>query len=261
MDQIKNLSFNGALLAKHNAKLIQTAVENGTAPFLPDSQGKINPVPVYNLNTGFIVPDENLVLLQMKQKEMGFASNVVGTFNTIQEAGTEIGGKMSEGYGTHYVFKNSKNEFSVGTFYFPEETKAPEKVLELNKKIKYPQKLQDKSFEIKDVQSYLPAYFAACKSGISLTVSPEVTEQFKSELLTVIKNDLSVKNKNPEIPSTKSYFSNADYKSSAVIAAVKENKPVEWFNGKSPEKKAEKQQEVKKEQKKENKIDREMEIF
>lgn len=255
MDQIKNVSFNGALLAKHNAKLLQTAIENGTAPFLPDANGKINTKPIYNMNTGFIVQDLNLVVLQIKQNEMGYESNKVCTYNTLQAAGTEVAGK---GMGTHYVFKNKDNDFAVGTFFFPEEAKAPSKINDLNFVLKYPQQLQDKSFEIKDVQSYMPAYFAACKSGFSLSVSPEVTEQFKTELLSVIKNDLSVKEKNPEIPSTKSYFSTADYKSGVVIAAVKNDKPVEW--NKEPEKKVEAKKEQKQEHKQERKKDQEIEI-
>lgn len=68
-------------------------------------------------------------------------------------------------------------------------------------------------------------YIAACKSGASLEVSPEVAEQFKQNISAVCKNELA-KNveKTQGMPSLSEFLYNADVKANEIVKSVEKEK-------------------------------------
>lgn len=223
MDQNLNVSkneFNGLLLHKHNVKVIADAIEKGTAPFLMQN-GKIDTNPIYSLNNGICLGDMNLLLVKIKQQEIGTKSNVVGTFTTLDSLKILPKEKSS---GTAYTFRNSKDEYKTARFYFPEETKEPAKMQEMNFKIKYPPHLENKTYKVETASDYLPAYYAAAESGLKIQVTPEIIEDFKKEILAVAKNELA-KEKDKNISSSlRNYCVQADVKAKEIIKSFKEQK-------------------------------------
>ena len=75
-------------------------------------------------------------------------------------------------------------------------------------------------------ENWLLMYIAACKSGASVEVSPEVAEQFKQNISAVCKNELA---KTPEekiqgVPSLNELLYNADVKANEIVKSVEKEK-------------------------------------
>lgn len=212
-------AFSEYYIQLHNVKVLKEAVENGTAPFLPNSNGVIDTNPIYNLNNGICVNDMNLLLLKCKQAEMGITSNVVGTHHTLQSLKTA---PASKDKGLSYVWRDDDKKYHTARYYFPEDLKEPEKMQEKSFKVKFPQKLNNQTISVTKGSDYLPAYFAACESGLKLNVSKEVIEEFKKEFIAVAANNLEKKNDKEKeiknmIPSLRSYCVNADITAKEII--------------------------------------------
>lgn len=198
-NKVSESQFNGYFVPSHSAKLIRESIENNTAPFLPDSSGVIKAKPIFNGNKGFCLTAKDLIPLQIIQGEN---SNVVVTFNTVNKAGI----KIKEGEkGFFYNYQKEDKSVGVSQYFFPEQTENPEKIKEfVNPRIAKGIKLltPDKIVEIKSSEpdQYLGAYLAACKTGATVKVSPEIAEQFKQNVMPILKNQTSI-HKNKEMDS------------------------------------------------------------
>lgn len=216
-NSISEKQFNGFFVPNHNAKVIKDAIENGTAPFLPDEHGNVNARPIYNGNTGFCLNAKDLIPLQIVQ---GDSSNMVVTYKTAQNAGTRI----REGEkGFFFNFKRQDKTIGTSQYFFPEQTENPElirevvaeKMLEVYK-AGIPK--LDKVMEVTsaDPAEYLASYVAACKSGASLKVEPGIAEEFKQNFVPLLKNQTARGNKNPEIETLGQFMFNVDQKANAI---------------------------------------------
>lgn len=212
-------NFSAFTVPNHNAKIIRESIENNTAPFLPDESGIIKTKPIYNGNTGWVLDAKDLIPLQIEQ---GDRSNIVVTFNTVNNAGTLI--KKDE-KGFPYIFKREDNTFGTSNYYFLEQTENPElvkskvygKIVQTEKK-----QLPESVIEIKSAEpeEYLGAYVAGCTNKATVKVSPEIAEQFKQNILPILKNQTVRNDKNKEIPS----ISDLMYK--AATRAIQINKEI-----------------------------------
>lgn len=215
---LSNSDYSCYLTTLHNAKTLKEALINGTATFLPDDKGKLNSEAIYNLNTGYITDGVNLLMLQHQKKTMGYSSNVVGTMNTIQAAKTVIK-RGEKGVGYNFLVDN---EYRHGSFLFPEQTEHPERLQNYrNKKLKDNKKLTDQNLIVDKAEEYLPSYFAAAKGGMSVTVKPEATEEFKKRFIEILDNTLS-KKRNPKIPVLSEFCFSADKAANQIIKDKKQ---------------------------------------
>ena len=181
--------FNGYWIPNHNAKVIKAAIENGTAPFLPDQSGKISANAIYNGNTGYCLNAKDLIPLQI---ERGEKSNVVATYNTINKAGTKV---VEGSKGLFYNYKREDGTIGTAQFFFPEQTENPEAVKKLTEeKIrKNGGRKLNKTIEITSAEpeEYLAHYVAACKSGASVKVSPEIAKEFVTKFTPLLNNQIA----------------------------------------------------------------------
>ncbi|MBM7022650.1 hypothetical protein [Treponema sp. Marseille-Q4523] len=176
----------GLYVPQHNAKLILQGIENNSLPLLPKENGRIDVTPIFNANTGYILAAKDLIPAQIVKANNGYESNIVGTKNTVDKAGTQI--KEGE-KGLWYNWQDKDKQFHHSALFFAEQMTDPEKFVE-NVQIKQPQRLQNVTFKINTPEAYLPMYLAAAKSGAKLEVSPEVAKEFTNQL-----KDICVKEK------------------------------------------------------------------
>lgn len=223
MADTQNLSvskndWNGAYVPKHTAKLIKAGIENGTAPFI-SNDGHLKPSLVYNVNTGYSLEAKDLIPVLLTKVEKGYESNAVGTFSSGNKADTRIAQGEK---GVYYNFKNAKGEFEHNAFFFGEQMEQPERFAEYAKKnFKQAQNLSKETLVVKspEVTEYLGTYVAACRSGAKVDVTPEIAEQFKTNILAVAENELkrTSAEKNPDIPKLSDLLFNVEKKSSEII--------------------------------------------
>lgn len=240
MEETQNLSavknnLSGYYLAQHRAKLFKDGIESNSAPFLP-TDGKLNPVFIYNANTGMALEAKTMVPAVLLKAKNGYESNTVGSYYAANSAQTSIK-KGEQGVGS--MFKGKDGEFHSANLYFPEQMEQPERLQEFaGKNLKWEQRLKGQEFTITspDVTEYLGAYVAACKSGASVSVSPEVAEQFKVNMTAVVNNELAKSaEKNPAIKKLGEVLEAVDEKSNKIIwnrqkelgIAQKQEKPQE----------------------------------
>lgn len=215
---ISNKDWNGAYVPKHTAKLIKAGIENGTAPFIPNN-GQLKPSLVFNVNTGHALEAKDLIPVILTKVEKGYESNAVGTFKSSTKADTRIAQGEK---GVYYNFKDSNGKYSHNAFFFGEQMEQPERFAEYAKKnFKQAQNLSKETLVIAspEVSEYLGTYVAACKSGAKVEVTPEIAEQFKTNILAVAENELKRTNaeKNPQIPKLSDLLFEVEKKSSAIV--------------------------------------------
>ena len=214
-NSVSEKQFNGFYIPSHNAKIIKESIENGTAPFLPDQAGNVNAKPVINGNTGYCLNAKDLIPLQIVGKDN---SNIAVTYKTTQNIGTRV--KEGE-KGFFYNFKREDNTIGTSQFFFPEQTENPQLVKDaVNEKVaknKLPQ--INKTIEILSAnpEEYLGTYVAACKSGASLKVNLEISEEFKKNFTAVLDNQLSKKaDRNAEIDTLSNFMFKVDQKANSI---------------------------------------------
>lgn len=217
-NSVSEKQFNGFFVPNHNAKLIRDAIENGSAPFLPDENGNVKTNPIFNGNTGFCLNAKDLIPLQIIQGEN---SNMVATYKTVQNAGTRV--KDGE-KGFFYNFQREDKTVGTAQFFFPEQTENPEVVKEtvlknVTKAYKNGIPNLNKTIEITSAEpeDYLGSYVAACKSGATLKVNPEIAEEFKKNFTAVLDNQLSKKtDRNAEIDTLSNFMFKVDQKANSI---------------------------------------------
>ncbi len=240
--------FSGNWIPYHNAKMIREAMENGTAPFLPNEKGEIVARPIYNANTGYCINAKDLIPLQIVARNNPAAdySTIVATKNSIDAAQTSV--KAGE-KGFFYNFKREDGSIGTTQFFFPEQTEHPERVIDAaSKKISATQNKHRKngenaqvrgSVEITspDAEEYLAKYVAACKTHSSLKCAPEVAAEFKKNLSAVLDNQFAKKGEfKREVGNLGKLLFNADKKSVEIVRQINaESRETE--QRKSPEKK------------------------
>ena len=243
-NSVSEKQFNGFFIPSHNAKIIRESIENGTAPFLPDQDGNVKARPIINGNTGYCLNAKDLIPLQVVQ---GDNSSMAVTYKTVNDAHSRI--KSGE-KGFFYNFQREDKTVGTSQFFFPEQTEQPERVKEaVEAKVKKTniQKLSNKTIEINSAnpEEYLGNYVAACKSGASLKVSPDIAEEFKKNFTSILNNQLSKKaDRNAEIDTLSGFMFKVDQKANAV------NKEL------YAERRQEQQQANKKEKNQDRRIDR-----
>ncbi len=211
----------GSLVPKHTAKLITQGIEDNSLPLLPNKDGKIEVQPIYNANNGWVLNAKDLVPAQITRSKDGYQSNLVATKTSIEKAGTRV---KADERGLFYNFKNKEGKFCHSQYFFAEQLEQPDRIVE-RAKIRQPNNLQNETLKIDSAENYLPMYIAACKSGASLEVSPEVAEQFKQNISAVCKNELA-KNveKTQGMPSLSEFLYNADVKANEIVKSVEKEK-------------------------------------
>lgn len=243
---VSEKQFNGFFVPNHNAKIINDAIENGTAPFLPDNTGKINAEPIINGNTGFCLNAKDLIPLLI---EKGDRSNMVGTFKTVQNAGTRV---IDGEKGFFYNFQKEDKTVGTAQFFFPEQTQAPEVVKNaINAKMNkaYPKGFPklNKTLEITSAEPevYLANYVAACKTGASLSVSPEIAEEFKQNITPLLKNQTAkFENKNQEMETLGNFMFKVDQKANEISKKLFEEVKLENKKQYAQTQKKEQEQEI-----------------
>lgn len=214
-NSVSEKQFNGFYIPSHNAKIIKESIENGTAPFLPDQAGNVNAKPVINGNTGYCLNAKDLIPLQIVGKNN---SNIAVTYKTTQNLGTRV--KEGE-KGFFYNFKREDNTIGTSQFFFPEQTENPQLVKDaVNEKVaknKLPQISKTIEIQSANPEEYLGTYVAACKSGASLRVNPEIAEEFKKNFTAVLDNQLSKKaDRNAEIDTLSNFMFKVDQKANSI---------------------------------------------
>ena len=223
MQDTQNLSvskndWNGAYVPKHTAKLIKAGIENGTAPFIPNN-GQLKPSLVFNVNTGHALETKDLIPVLLTKIEKGYESNAVGTYGTMSKANNSV--KQNE-KGVFYNFKGTDGQYHHSAYFFGEQLENPASFAEFAKNnFKQAQNLSKETLVVKspEVTEYLGTYVAACKSGAKVECSPEIAEQFKTNILAVAENELkrTSAEKNPDIPKLSDLLFNVEKKSSEII--------------------------------------------
>ena len=219
ISQKKSLGF---LVTKHTAKLIKTAIENGSAPFLPENgKDTLTPVAIINANTGFCLNAKDLIPAQLTRAEKGFKTNAVATYGILKKIGTQA---IKEEKGLLFNFKNEAGEFVHTPYFFGEQIEKPELLADFcskNTKAQYP--LSGKVIEASKPEDYLASYIAATKSGATLKASPEVTEKFKENMISVVNNELvrTAAERNASIPKLSEVLFNADKAATEIVQNVK----------------------------------------
>lgn len=218
LSNISKNDWNGAYVPKHTAKLIKAGIENGTAPFIPNN-GQLNPLLVFNVNTGYALEAKDLIPVLLTKIEKGYESNAVGTYATMTKNNNSV--KQDE-KGIFYNFKGQDGEFHHSAYFFGDQLENPVAFEELAKKsIKQPLNLKTEKFVISspEVTEYLGTYVAACKSGAKVEVTPEIAEKFKANMLVVAENELKRTNaeKKPDIPKVSDLLFAVEKKSSEIV--------------------------------------------
>ena len=87
-------------------------------------------------------------------------------------------------------------------------------------KINQPTNLKGLSLTIESAEpvEYLGSYIAACKSGMNLSVSPEIAEDFKKNIMVNVNNDLKkAENRDKSIDSVGNILFNADRRGTEIL--------------------------------------------
>ena len=228
--------FNGYWIPSHNAKIMKKGLEENNAPFLPDASGNIKAEPVYSLSTGKCLPANRLIPVQFEKMKMGYTSNLVASKSTISELNTEI--KDGE-KGILYNFKGKDDNFHTAAFFFPEQTANPEVFNELAQEKIHPlDNLRDISISIESSEptEYLGTYVAACRSGMKLSVSPEIAQEFKDKIMAHVENDMKkADNRDKNIESVGTILFNADKRGTEILKTLAQ----EQSNDQTPQRKKE----------------------
>lgn len=220
-NEFKTLYF----LPSYNAKIIATGIEQGNSVLLPNSDGKINASSIYNGNTGYIVSSEQLIPLLQIRSNQDYKSDVVATSSLLSKAGTS---KKQNEKGFYFTFKNkTDNQYHTAQYIFPEQTVNPTALIDYTKNsLKANKALVKETYKITSEYDYLPAYIAACKSGIQLEVDKTVAEKF-SNLMTKICENQVKKEKDITVKSFSSFIHDADKKSNEIISQIRHEKGYE----------------------------------
>ena len=220
--------FNGFWIPHHNAKVFKRGLEENKAPFLPDATGSIKAEPIYNAASGYCLPAGRLIPVQFAKMENNYNSNIVIPRSTVTALENSI--KENE-KGVFYNFKDS--------LFFPEQTQNPEGAITATKdKIQQMDNLKDVSMVIasSDPKEYLGSYIAACRSGMKLSVDPQIAEEFKSKIMPTLENDIRDPEKREKnLPTLSNILFEADKRGSEICrtlaaentqsAAPKQKKP------------------------------------
>ena len=210
-----NKQFSGYYIARQRANLIKDGIENNTAPFIPVN-GQVRPVFIYHASTGMPLDAKEMVPAILMRAKNGYESDVVGSYGTVNKANTAV--KQNE-KGVGHMWQDKDGINHIASLYFPEQTEQPEKLKEYAK-LKWQQRLQNETFKIESPSpaDYLGTYLAACKSGAKVEVSPEIAEQFKSNMLAVCDNELKrAAEKNRDVPALSDILFSAQLKSTKAI--------------------------------------------
>nr|WP_180485587.1 hypothetical protein [Treponema socranskii] len=221
----------GLYVPKHTAKLILQGIEDNSLPLLPKENGHIDVMPIFNANTGYILPAKDLIPAQITKVNNGYKSDVVGTKNTVDKAGTQI--KEGE-KGLFYNWQDENKQFHHSALFFAEQTTDPEKFL-ANVQIRQPQRLKDMTLKINSPGEYLPMYLAAAKSGAKLEVFPETVKEFKKQFKDICINEKT--NSESKVGLHNVLFA-ADLESNKIIKNIEQARGI--APKKAPEKKIEK---------------------
>ncbi len=226
---VSEKKFSGNWIPYHNAKMIREAMDNDTAPFLPDERGEIAARPIYNANTGFCLNAKDLIPLQIlaSQNPAADYSTIVATKSSIEAAKTSV--KAGE-KGFFYNFKREDGTIGTTQFFFPEQTEHPDRVIETaSKKISAAQSRNHKSegnvrargtVEITspNAEEYLAKYVAACKTYSFLKCAPEIAAEFKKNFSSVLDNQFAKKGEfKQEVGNLNNLLFNADRKSVEIV--------------------------------------------
>ncbi len=218
---VSKKEFNGFWIPRHNAKVMKHGIEEGKAPFLPNANGIIKAEPIYNMGTGYCLPANRLIPVQFAKMEKGFNTNVVATRTTIN--GMENNLKENE-KGVFYNFKDEQGEIHTSSLFFPEQTQDPDAFIAASKeKIHQMDNLKDVSMVIasSEPKEYLGTYMAACRSGMKLSVDPQIAEEFKTKLMPTLENDLKKQEeKNKELPSLSNLLFEADRRATEITRTL-----------------------------------------
>ena len=160
----------------------------------------------------------------------GYESDVVGTKNTVDKAGTQI--KEGE-KGFFYNWQDKEKQFHHSAFFFAEQMTEPEKFLE-NIQIRQPQRLKDMTLKINSAEEYLPMYLAAAKSGAKLEVSPEIAKEFANQLKDICVNEICTNEKT----HLHNVLFTADLEANKIIKNIEQERGI--APTKTPEKEIEK---------------------
>lgn len=213
--------FNGYWIPRHNAKVMKAGLENNKAPFLPDANGNINSEAVFNFTTHYCLPLTRLIPVQFKKMEEGYKSNIVGTRTIIDSLNISI--KENE-KGVFYNFKDETGEIHTSSLFFAEQTTNPELMIkEGNENISLKGDFKDYSMVIatSEPKEYLGTYMAACRSGMKLSVEPQIAEEFKKNLMPVLENELKKsEDKDKSLPSLQELLFEADRRGSEILKVL-----------------------------------------
>lgn len=216
-NSVSEKQFNGFYIPHHNAKIIKESIENGTAPFLPEQNGSINAKPIFNGNTGYCLNAKDLIPLKVVQGEK---SDMVVTYKTVNDAHSRINAGEK---GFFYNFQRDDKTVGTSQFFFLDQVEHPERVKEaVDKKIesanaKFPKINKTIEIQSSNPEEYLGMYVAACKSGVSLKVTPQIAEEFKQKFTTVLNNQLAKKEERTEgIDKLSNFMFKVDQKANAI---------------------------------------------
>ena len=229
--------FNGFWIPHHNAKVMKRGLEENKAPFLPDETGNIKAEAIYNAASGYCLPAGRLIPVQFAKMDNGYSSNVVIPRTTITAMEQSI--KENE-KGVFFNYKDEEGEYHVGSLFFPEQTQDPNGIVNATKdKLQQPVKLNDTSLVIasSEPKEYLGSYIAACRSGMKLSVDPQIAEEFKGKIMPTLNNDIRDPDKRDKnIPSLSNVLFEAEKRGTEICRTLEaERNPVPEQKKKQPE--------------------------
>ena len=213
--------FNGFWIPRHNAKVMKRGLEENKAPFLPDKSGNIKAEAIYNTASGYCLPAGRLIPVQFAKMNNGYSSNVVIPRTTITAMEQSI--KENE-KGVFFNYKDEEGEYHVGSLFFPEQTQDPNGIVNATKdKLQQPVKLNDTALVIasSEPKEYLGSYIAPCRSGMKLSVDPQIAEEFKSKIMPTLNNDIRDPDKrNKDIPSLSNVLFEAEKRGTEICRTL-----------------------------------------
>ena len=143
--------------------------------------------PIYNnAASGYRLPVGRLIPVQFAKMENSYESNVAATRTSIGAMENTL---KENKKGVFYNFKDETGEIHTVSLFFSEQTQNPEGIINASKdKIQQMDNLKDVSMVIasSEPKEYLGTYMAACKSGMKLSVDPQIAEEFKAKLMPVL---------------------------------------------------------------------------
>lgn len=146
--------------------------------------------PIYNAASGYCLPAGRLIPVQFAKMENSYESNVVATRTSIGAMENTL---KENKKGVFYNFKDETGEIHTVSLFFPERTQNPEGIINASKdKIQQMDNLKDVSMVIatSEPKEYLVTYIAACRSGMKLSVDPQIAEEFKEKIMPTLENDI-----------------------------------------------------------------------